>query len=456
MNSDLINKYNQPVPRYTSYPPANHFKEGFQGFEYEKMILESNLWEPSNISIYIHIPFCNQQCFYCGCNSCPISSEKQVSQYINTLKKELQKVFGLLDKSRKVSQIHFGGGTPNAISIKYLHEINQIIFDQFSLIKKPEIAIECHPGYLNLNTLDDICNAGFNRFSFGVQDFNENVLRNVNRKSPQLSMYELTGYLRQKGVSSLNLDFIYGLPGQTVNSFTETIKKAVELEPDRLVTFSYAHVPWINKNQLLLEEIGLPENAEKSTMFHEANKFLTDHDYKMIGLDHYVKEEDELFKAQQSGKLHRNFQGYSSRQTTGQVYAFGISAISQLQYGYVQNTKSLDEYGYSLKKSVFPVIKGYKLSESEFIIREAINEIMCNKKLNYNNLADRLKINARKIMSSIHINEEKLITFEKDGIIDRTKNEIVITEKGSFFIRNVAASIDPLMIQNRMSYSKSV
>lgn len=456
MEQDLINKYNQPVPRYTSYPPANHFRDGFQHEEYMKLIKESNQWHPSNLSIYIHIPFCLQQCFYCGCNSSLINSDKQISNYILVLRKEIESVLKLLDKNRKVSQIHYGGGTPNAIPATHLKELNELIFSYFKTIEAPEIALECHPGYLDMKTVDVLIEAGFNRFSFGVQDFNEDVLKNVNRKPSQLSMQELLNYLKNRGVDSINLDFIYGLPGQTVNSFLDSMQQAVELDPDRLVTFSYAHVPWVNQKQLVLEEIGLPESSEKSSMFLEANKFLLSNGYKMIGMDHYVKEKDELYAAQQSGKLHRNFQGYASRRTTGQVYAFGTSAISQLQYGYVQNTKSIEEYINMVEKLLFPVAKGYILNETEYIVREAINEIMCNKGLDFNVLEERLKRNKRKILSAININEEKLSIFEKDGIIERSKNRISITEKGIFFVRNVAASIDPLMDVNTKSYSKSV
>jgi oxygen-independent coproporphyrinogen-3 oxidase len=456
MELDLIKKYNQPVPRYTSYPPANHFKDNFQYSDYEYLIKESNQWDPSNLSIYIHIPFCIQQCFYCGCNSNPISSDSQITNYISALKKEIELVFRLLNKNRKVSQIHFGGGTPNAIPPFYLKELIQLIFSYFDAIEDPEIAIECHPGYLDKKILDELLCAGFNRFSFGVQDFNEEVLTNVNRKPSQLPMPELVNFLKKKGIDSINLDFIYGLPGQTVYSFIESIQQAIDLDVDRLVTFSYAHIPWINRKQLVLEEIGLPGSAEKSVMFLEANKLLLSKGYKMIGMDHYVKKKDELFTAQQSEKLHRNFQGYASKRTTGQVYAFGTSAISQFQYGYAQNTKSIGEYINSIEKSILPVTKGYILNEKEYIIRESINELMCNKNLNFNALSDKLKINRGKILSSIKIIDEKLITFEKDGIIEWNKNEIKITEKGSFFVRNVVASIDPLMDVNTKLYSKSV
>lgn len=456
INKNLLLKYNQPVPRYTSYPPANYFQEGIASDQYAEFLEKSNTWLPGNISFYIHIPFCRQLCLYCGCNSCPMPAEEDVETYIRSLKLEISSVVRYLDKTRKISQIHYGGGTPNSIPVRFIREINQILFDQFQSIDNPEIAIECHPGYLDETIIEELKLAGFNRFSIGIQDFNSQVLHNINRKPPVLDINKLFGAIRKDGLRRINLDFIYGLPGQDVESFKETIAQAIALNPERLVTFSYAHVPWVNKNQKLLEKFGLPGPEEKFAMFQEAYNQLVKNRYTMIGMDHYVLANDELYLAQRSGELHRNFQGYSSRRTTGQVYAFGISAISQIQYGYFQNTKSLAEYQELVNKSVFPVKKGYILQENERIIREVLNELMCNKKLDFNKLSDKLEISPGKIISTIVINEEKLSIFEKDGIIERDADSIQISELGKLFVRNVAASFDPLMVKNTKSFSKSV
>ncbi len=456
INKDLLLKYNQPVPRYTSYPPANYFQEGIDPGKYAEFLEKSNDWQPGNISFYIHIPFCRQLCLYCGCNSCPMPAEKDVEAYIRSLKLEIGAVVRYLDKTRKISQIHYGGGTPNSIPVRFIREINQILFEQFQSIDNPEIAIECHPGYLDETIIEELKLAGFNRFSIGIQDFNPQVLHNINRKPPVTDINELFRTVRKEGLAGINLDFIYGLPGQDVEGFTKTIARAITFKPDRLVTFSYAHVPWVNKNQKLLEKFGLPGPTEKFEMFQEAYNQLIKNGYTMIGMDHYVLDNDELYLAQKSGELHRNFQGYSSRRTTGQVYAFGISAISQLQDGYFQNTKSLTEYQEMINKSIFPVRKGYVLQENERIIREVLNELMCNKKLNFNILSDKLKISPGKILSTLVINEEKLSIFEKDGIIERDADTIQISELGKLFVRNVAASFDPLMVENTKSFSKSV
>jgi oxygen-independent coproporphyrinogen III oxidase len=456
INKDLLLKYNLPVPRYTSYPPANYFQEGIASDRYAEFLEKSNDWLPENISFYIHIPFCRRLCLYCGCNSFPMPAKEDVEAYIRSLKLEINAVVGHLDKKRKISQIHYGGGTPNSIPIRFIKEINQILFEQFQTIDNPEIAIECHPGYLDETKIEELKLAGFNRFSMGIQDFNNQVLHTINRKPSALNIDDVFGAIRNDWPRAINLDFIYGLPGQDAKSFAKTIEQAIALKPERLVTFSYAHVPWVNKNQKLLEKYGVPGPEEKFKMFQEAYSRLIRKGYTMIGMDHYVLDNDELYLAQKSGELHRNFQGYSSRRTTGQVYAFGISAISQLQYGYFQNTKSLAEYQEMVNKSIFPVKKGYLLREDERIIREVLNELMCNKRLDFNKLSEKLKISSDKIISTLVINEEKLSTFEKDGIIERDAGSIQISELGKLFVRNVAASFDPLMVKNTKSFSKSV
>lgn len=456
INKKLIEKYNNPVPRYTSYPPANYFKEDFGPGRAIDLIRESNSRDPQNMSVYIHIPFCKKLCFYCGCNSCPMAKADEVKHYINSLKKEIELVIPLLDRNRKISQIHYGGGTPNSIDSHYIKEINQLFFDNFSLIDKPEIAIECHPGYLDHQYIDQLKESGFNRFSLGIQDFDPKVLKAVNRTEPLYPIFDLLDYIRSDEGIGVNLDFIYGLPGQSAVSFQQTIEQAVDLQPDRLVTFSYAHVPWVNKNQKILEKRGLPSADEKIQMFENAYNTLTQNQYLMIGMDHYVRKEDELFQAQINHELHRNFQGYCTRRTTGQVYAFGVSAISQLHQGYLQNYKTIDNYHRAVENGEFPVQKGYVLNEAEVIIREVIVEFMCNKVLDINTIANKLNLSPAKISESLAFNEENLTNFELDGIIARKDQNLHITDEGLLFIRNVAASLDPLMKSRTQSFSKSV
>ncbi|MCG8697543.1 MAG: radical SAM protein, partial [Bacteroidales bacterium] len=271
IDPNLIEKYNVPVPRYTSYPPANHFKEDFSEKDYLALVDESNSEGDKNISIYLHIPFCKKICHYCGCNACAIGTGNKVKPYLNALKKEITLLTNRLVDNRKVSQIHYGGGTPNALQASELKELNELVFSNFDFIEKPEIAIECNPAYVDKAYLDVLLEAGFNRFSFGIQDFNQQVLDTVNRDGSQLPVESLVQKIKGHDANNgVNLDFIYGLPFQTRESFLKTIEKAIAINPDRLVTFSYAHVPWMKKQQSILEKHGLPSSSSKMDMFVSA------------------------------------------------------------------------------------------------------------------------------------------------------------------------------------------
>jgi len=455
MKQELLNKYSVPVPRYTSYPPANFFNESFTAGSYKDAILESNEQNPRHISIYIHIPFCYQMCFYCGCNSQLIKENHIVKEYIETLKKEIRMVLPLLDHNRKISQIHYGGGTPTSQPVSVLKEINRMILSEFDCIEDPEIAIECHPGYMDEDYWNELTDAGFNRISIGVQDFNEDVLKTSNRKLSRMPMEDIVKILRDKSLS-LNMDFIYGLPLQTPESFAETINKAISLKPDRIVTFSYAHVPWVNELQKNLEIAGLPSVTEKNDIYETARQLLTDAGYKTIGLDHFVLPDDELYEALETKTLHRNFQGYCTRRTTGQVYAFGITGISQLANAYSQNTKDLNTYISQVNAGQYPIAKGYILNKDEQITREVIASLMCNYTVNWADIASRMNISVNDIKTALNYNTDALYDFEKDGIIEFTEDYITVLPEAAPFVRNVAASLDKLMLNSEKRYSKSV
>lgn len=457
MKKTKLSQYNIPVPRYTSYPPANYFSEQFTEANFLEAVEQSNDWHPQNISFYVHIPFCERMCFYCGCNSHPYPKGDAVKNYHEALLKEIKSLKAKIDPKRPISQIHFGGGTPNSISTEYLGEIVNALKEGLDFIDDPEIAIECNPAYLDKDYIDRLKDIGFNRFSLGIQDFSHEVLKNVNRKPSNLPVKELVQYIRQGDENiAVNLDFIYGLPGQTIDSFRENMVQAVDIQPDRLVTFSYAHVPWFNKRQKILEKRGLPQQDTKQEMFEEARRFLLAHDYKSIGLDHFVLETDELYKAMQSGGLKRNFQGYCTQRTTGQVYAFGVSGIHQFQYAYAQNTKAVDEYIARVNGGEFPIIKGYRMNEKEMIIREVIEQVMCNERLIWAELTHKLKIDQESIMNAIHYDVDKLKNMEKDGLLMLTSQGFSVTELGSPFIRNIAAALDPLMQSSDKTFSKVV
>lgn len=455
MKQELLSKYSIPVPRYTSYPPANFFDDSFTAESYEKAVIASNYQEPQHISIYIHIPFCHQLCYYCGCNSQRFREEKVMNAYIEALKKEISMILPLLNHGRKISQIHYGGGTPTSQPVSVLKELNRLILSEFDCIENPEIAIECHPGFMDEEYWSALVDAGFNRVSIGIQDFDESVLKAVNRRTPRIPIERVVDIIKDKGLS-YNMDFIYGLPLQTPDSFAKTIEKAVSLAPDRLVTFSYAHVPWVNELQKKLEEKGLPSVSVKNGIYEIAKKMLVDAGYKTIGLDHFVKPDDELYEALLSKKLHRNFQGYCTRRTTGQVYAFGITGISQLATAYSQNTKDLDAYIEQVNKGLFPIAKGYVLNEDEQITRAVISELMCNYTVNWKEIARNLNLTAEKIKAAINYNESALAEFANDGIIAFDSDYVSILPDASPLVRNVAASFDKLLNTKENRYSKSI
>ena len=457
ISEELLNKYNVPVPRYTSYPPANHFNDSFNDSDYLKMLKESNNRKPEKIAFYIHIPFCQKICYYCGCNACSIGNGNLVAPYMDALMKEIELVSKHIDKSRKVSQIHYGGGTPNSIDVASIAKLNDYFFNHFTFVENPEIAIECNPAYLDYKYVDDLISAGFNRFSLGIQDFNNEILKQVNRKPSAIPPDELFSYLKSSGKKvNVNFDFIYGLPGQTVDSFSDTIRKAIAIRPDRLVTFSYAHVPWIKKHQIILEKKGLPAPGEKMDMFLAGYHLLKDSGYKPIGLDHFVLPTDDLYKAENEGILHRNFQGYCTRLTTGQVYAFGVTAISQLEQGYSQNKKEIKDYISDIKLGKFPVERGYVLSDDQVITREVITELMCNKQISFSHLSAVNNISVADLKAAIKIDDGILKGFENDGLINFSADQINVTEPGTFFIRNIAASLDKEYQEKIHTYSKTV
>lgn len=452
IHNDLIQKYNIPVPRYTSYPPANFFTN-ISPQTYQEAVICSNDTGNQRLSFYFHLPFCQQLCHYCGCNAYPMGKKDTVMRYIDALHREIDLLLPLLRKDRRISQIHYGGGSPTAISPRYLQELNQHLLSHFDTIDQPEIAIECHPGYLDAQGWQELIDAGFNRMSIGVQDFNLDVLKTANRRPSLLPMEEVFGILRDAGID-INLDFIYGLPLQTPHSFLQTIQKAIDLKPNRLVTFSYAHVPWVNKRQLILEKAGLPSAADKAVMEQQAAQCLQQAGYQRVGMDHFVLPQDELYVAQNEGLLHRNFQGYCTRRTTAQVYALGVTAISQLDNAYTQNTKDINTYIEEINQGRFTTIKGHILSSSQRMTREVIETLMCNYQIQWNDVAQRLNISMQELKAATIIHPDTLQAMQQDGIIEMTEHSLKVTHIGKPFVRTVAAALDPLIEPGAKHYSK--
>ncbi|MEG0948423.1 MAG: oxygen-independent coproporphyrinogen III oxidase [Bacteroidales bacterium] len=451
-NHSLLNKYNIPTPRYTSYPPANYFHSDFTDIDYRKAIDLSNT-DDALISFYIHLPFCRHLCYYCGCNSLPMANNYVIEKYLDALYREIEMITPLLNSRRKIAQIHYGGGSPTAIQVYHLKRIKDLLLSKFDQIENPEIAIECHPGYLHEKDWEELRDAGFTRFSIGIQDFQEDVLKTVNRRPSIIPAEQIVPFLQEKG-AAVNLDFIYGLPGQTIDSFRHNMNRAAKISPDRIVTFSYAHVPWVNKLQLQLEKAGLPAPAMKEQLYGTAREVLNSHNYKALGLDHFVRHDDELMSALQKGLLHRNFQGYCTKRTTGEVYAFGISGISQLSDAYIQNRKDLNQYIEMISKGLLPVEKGYRLTTREQMIRKVIDVLMCNSYINWDRIASELSCSTEELHRNVTVDMTALEQFRKDGILEYSDSEIRVKEKHTVFLRNVAALFDPLQRTRSKSFSK--
>ncbi len=454
----IILKYNRPGPRYTSYPPANFFKNEFNNNNFIAQIEESNNVGQKNISIYIHIPFCSQRCHFCGCNTTLFESEILVSKYVDCLIKEIHSVTKHINtQDREVTQIHWGGGTPNSIQHKHIERVMNELKTLFNINEHAEIAIECNPAYLDFNEIQFLKNSGFNRISIGIQDFNYKILDCVNRLHSKLPHNELIQIVREAGFTGVNYDFIYGLPGQTVESFNETIKQAIELSPDRLVTFSYAHVPWATLSaQKNLEELGLPTPEEKLSMFLSSMDLIVESGYIQIGLDHYAKQSDSLSKAIIEKKLHRNFQGYCTKETTGQVYGFGCSSISQLWGGFSQNEKSLKKYIERIENEELAVERGYSLSFNEQVCKEVIDEIMCNGVLNFSEIGELFSITIEKVKEIVNYKIEKFQEFIDDELLTISENSLTVSKTGMLVVRNIAMALDPQLNTEGDKYSKTI
>ncbi len=454
MNEAIFKKYNVPVPRYTSYPTANQFEE-FSAEQYLKAVEASNNATADNISFYIHVPFCQHLCHYCGCNSVAMAKSERIEAYFAALHKEIDLLLPHLRKGRKISQIHYGGGSPSSMPLTHIRALNEHLLSAFDTIDQPEIAIECHPGYLKMEDWQYLLDSRFNRFSLGIQDFDDEVLHAVNRHPSLLPVSDIIQLLRGGG-ARVNFDFIYGLPRQTVEKFVATIEAAIALRPDRLVTFSYAHLPSLFKRQTLLEKAGLPPQDEKLKMFECAALRLEAAGYCPIGMDHFVLPDDELFQALQHHTLHRNFQGYCPRRITAQVYAFGVSGISQLDGAYAQNTKDIATYIATIDEGQLPIVKGYALAPWQRIAREVIECMMCNHTIHWEEMAELLRCSVADIQQAIIYDEKQLSTMQEDGLLVFDAHSVRCTPDGMPFVRNIAAAFDPMMRNNEKLFSKPV
>ncbi len=456
INTEFLDKYNKVGPRYTSYPPATSFHNKFTNEEFIPAVIKSNSEYPENISIYIHIPFCPQLCYFCGCNTTKFESAAKIRRYIDCVLKEIDTVAQHIDKSRKVTQIHWGGGTPNSINYDFIEEIMLKIKSHFIINADAEIAIECSPAYLDMEHIDRLAKIGFNRMSLGIQDFSAEVLNAINRKPSKHPIAEVAQRIRENNFVGFNFDLVYGLPLQTLESFKVNIQRAIELSPDRIVTFSYAHVPWVNALQEKMTMHKMPSPEEKINMLIMAYEMLTQNGYIAIGMDHFAKPTDQLAIAKENKTLHRNFQGYCTRETTGQVYAFGTSSITQLWGAYAQNLKNLHQYMDAIELNGLAIDRGYSMSVEETVIREVINELMCNGYLDFDAMAIRLKTTAENIKQITTYEPSKLEQFIADGLVEINNNIIKVSADGMMVVRNIAMTFDPNLTVQTSQFSKTV
>jgi len=450
----LIQKYQQNVPRYTSYPPANYFHEQTVD-AYKHAIIESNATSPNTISIYIHIPFCAQLCWYCGCNTSGFSDRGIITEYLKNIYTEILNTIELLDTNRKISQIHFGGGTPSILTKKELQKIVSVFYSHFSFTKNAEIAIECNPANLSFSYIDDLVSLGFNRISLGIQDFDTNILSEVHREIPKIPIPEIASYIQSKKVK-LNFDFIYGLPYQTKESFTKTISKAISCNPDRIVTFSYAHMPSLKPLQKKLDGKPMVTGKEKLEILYNTHNQILESGYISIGFDHFAKPHDELALALQKKKLHRNFQGYCTRESTGQIYAFGASGISQFSNSFFQNSKSYITYNKEIQEKGFATAIGHKRSLEEQWINTVIEMILCNNIINWQEIAKLCNTEEQQLRNFFSFSHETIHELLRDNLLETQPYGYSVTKTGSFFSRNIAAAFDPTLSKSDKLFSSSI
>lgn len=455
INLELLKKYDVPGPRYTSYPPAPHFHEKFTADDYLNEIIKTNYGENlPNLSLYFHIPFCDTLCYFCGCNMFVTRNRERIKHYVKYLKNEVDLLRTYLLPDRKVAQLHWGGGTPTHLNPDEILDLGSYIRESFQFENEAECGCEIDPRGLTKEHLEALRKVGFNRISMGVQDFDEKVQKYVNRIQPEEMTREVVNWVRELGFSSINLDLMYGLPFQSLESFEKTLDKVIEISPDRLAVFNYAHVPWMKKHQALIHPEDLPSPQEKLQILKMTIEKLTAAGYVYIGMDHFAKPEDELAIAQKGKKLYRNFQGYSTHAGCD-LYAFGITSISQLKEIYAQNLKTEKEYYTALDNGRFPIFKGYRLTKDDQIRRSVIMKLMCNFELSFSEIENEYKINFKEYFSN---SLEKLIPMAQEGLVQLNDEKIEVTDFGRLLIRNIAMNFDGFIErkQDEMKYSRTI
>ncbi|MDI5887812.1 oxygen-independent coproporphyrinogen III oxidase [Flavobacterium yafengii] len=437
MKNSLIQKYNVPGPRYTSYPTVPYwdetdFSDEIWAETLKKSFIESNTSE--GISLYIHLPFCESLCTFCGCNKRITKNHGVENPYIEAVLKEWTLYCKILGEKPSIKEIHLGGGTPTFFSTKNLEDLINGIFSHANKAKDYEFSFEGHPNNTSHEHLQKLYDLGFRRVSFGVQDYSEKVQKAIHRLQPFHNVAKVTFWAREIGYTSIGHDIIFGLPFQEIEDVIDTIEKTKSLQPDRLAFYSYAHVPWIKGNgQRGFNDEDIPKDDKKRMLYETGKKLLYENGYQEIGMDHFALETDSLYKAFKDGTLHRNFMGYSSSKTQLMI-GLGVSSISDSWYSFAQNVKNLEDYYQILEWNKLPIFRGHLLTDEDLIIRKHILNLMCqfetsrkNKEGYFNEIPDVL----------IQLKE-----MENDGLVIIKDNGIAVTEKGKPYVRNICMAFD--------------
>jgi oxygen-independent coproporphyrinogen-3 oxidase len=437
----LLLKYNISGPRYTSYPTAPMWTERYDAQAYGNTLRETNRPGENRmpISLYVHLPFCEHRCLFCGCNVVITQQREQAEKYLGYLFREIDHLSRLIDTSRPVVQYHWGGGTPTYLSEEQIARLFRYTAERFQLAPDVEISIEVDPRVTTFGQVQVLRELGFNRVSMGVQDFAPEVQEAVKRIQPVEMTADLLNECRRLGFEGTNLDLIYGLPHQTPESFAETVEAILQLNPDRLALYNYAHVPWMSPHQRLIDETTLPTGATKFKIFQHANARFTDAGYWYIGMDHFAKPEDELSKALQGGTLHRNFMGYTTRAGT-ELLGLGVSSISGLRAVYAQNLKKLSTYYAAIDEGMLPTWRGFSLSEQDLLRRDIIQTVLCQGRLNFDSIEQRHGVVFEESFQDALAKLRQGPT--EDGLLDWQDRGFVLTPLGRVFSRNVAMPFD--------------
>ncbi|MCC7457091.1 MAG: oxygen-independent coproporphyrinogen III oxidase [Nitrospira sp.] len=455
LTEDLLRRFDTPGPRYTSYPTADRFHERFGAADAQRVLhARSQGHADAPLSLYVHIPFCESLCYYCACNKIITKHHERAAQYLDALELELALVVQQLGRGRPVSQLHFGGGSPTFLSDAELTRLMRTLGAAFRLTPDSEVSIEVDPRTVSPARLAHFRALGFNRLSFGVQDFDAEVQRAVHRVQSFEMVAGLMASARELGYASINADLIYGLPKQTPESFARTVQRIGELRPDRIALYAYAHLPERFKPQRRIADADLPSPAQRIAMLGDAIGGFLARGYRYIGMDHFALPDDALAVAKREGRLHRNFQGYST-QPDCDLVALGVSAIGRVGAAYYQNAKALPEYYEALAQRTLPVVRGYALTADDALRRDAIMALMCQGRLEFDRIERAHGVRVREVFAH---ELDALRGFEASGLVTLEERAVQVTASGWFLVRAIAMVFDHHLRQSqeRRRFSKVI